>query len=218
MTRSNTAAEITLTGRAEQHMGTVLGVAPLRVSTEVAELEARVAASCLLAPEVGDAVLLSVPTRGPSYVLAVLERRSDAPARLRVEGGDVQIDAPDGRLSMSSPHGVDAISGADMRFVSRELDVTAEEARVSFSSLVSDTRTLLARVGVADAAFDALETTATRLTQRLVRSYRFIEDQEVVRAGSLDTRARESLVLRAKDALVNARRLVRLDGEQIHLG
>lgn len=217
MTRSNTA-EITLTGRAEQHMGTVLSVDPLRVTTELTELEARVAASCLLAPEVGDAVLLSVPTRGPSYVLAVLERRSEAPARLRVEGADVQIDAPDGRLSISSPHGVDAISGADLRFVSRELEITAGDARVSFSSLVTETRSLLARVGVADAAFDALETTATRLTQRLVRSYRFVEDQEVVRAGSLDTRARDSLVLRAKDALLNARRLVRLDGEQIHLG
>ncbi|MFK7986719.1 MAG: DUF3540 domain-containing protein [Sandaracinaceae bacterium] len=217
MTRSNTA-EITLTGRAEQHMGTVLSAEPLRVSTEVAEFEARVAASCLLAPEVGDAVLLSVPTRGPSYVLAVLERRSDAPARLVVEGGDVQIDAPDGRLSMSSPHGVDAVSGADLRFVSRELDVTAKDARLSFTSMVTDARSLLARIGVADTAFDTLETTATRLTQRLVRSYRFVEDQEVVRAGSLDTRARESLVLRAKDALLNARRLVRLDGEQIHLG
>ena len=151
-------------------------------------------------------------------MLAVLERRSDAPARVRLLGGDARLEVPDGRLSLSSPVGVDIVSGEQLRLVSRELDVVADEGRLTVANLVARTKTLLARSGAVDAAFDVLETAAERVTSRVKRSYRFVEDADVTRAGSIDTRAKESFVMRAKDALVNAKRLVRLDGEQIHLG
>ena len=217
MTRAQAATEINLTGSVRQEIGQILTRSPLRARAEGAEFDARVAASCLLAPEEGDAVLLALPSRGPAYVLAVLERRSEGPAHVRVEGADMHIEAPDGRLRLSSPQALDLVT-AELRLVSKELDVVAGEGRLRVTHLLSETRTLLARGGVMDAAFQALETAAERATARFTRSYRFVEDTDVTRAGSIDARARESLLLRAKDALMSARRLVRLDGEQIHLG
>ena len=57
-----------------------------------------------------------------------------------------------------------------------------------------------------------------RLTQRLGRSYRFVEDTDSTHAHDVEVRAAQSFVTRAKDAVHHARRLFKSDGEQVHIG
>ncbi len=50
------------------------------------------------------------------------------------------------------------------------------------------------------------------------RAYRFVEEMEHVRAGSIDYAARENVRFHGRNALVTAQQLVKMDGEQIHMG
>jgi len=56
------------------------------------------------------------------------------------------------------------------------------------------------------------------LSQRVKRSYRTVSERDQLRAEQIDYAARENLSLHGKNAVVTARELVKLDGEQIHLG
>ena len=57
-----------------------------------------------------------------------------------------------------------------------------------------------------------------RVVQRMKRSLRVVEEGEHVRAGTIDYRAEDMVNVRGKTTLVTAETLVKLDGEQVHLG
>src|SRR6185312_5404200 len=98
----------------------------LRVRTALAEVTARRAASCLLAPAVGDRVLLAVEERGDAFVLAVLEQRDPASATLSVDG-DLTLRSVRGKVSVAARDGVDIVTGAAARIMARVVDVEAQE-------------------------------------------------------------------------------------------
>ena len=86
-----------------QEVATVIGVTgpTVRLRGSFGEAEARRAASCLLAPNLGDEVLAVFHERG-AHVLAILERDAETPATLTNEG-DLHISAG-GRVVL---HGAD---------------------------------------------------------------------------------------------------------------
>jgi hypothetical protein len=73
---------------------------------------------------------------------------------------------------------------------------------------------------VAKVAFvgQELESVFTRLTQRAKRVFRFVEELDQTRAGTVDLRADKLVAVRGENAIISARVLAKLDGEQIHLG
>jgi len=57
-----------------------------------------------------------------------------------------------------------------------------------------------------------------RLSQRVRRSYRKVEELEQVHAQQLDYVATKNVSVRGHNTLLTAEELVKLDGEQVHLG
>jgi hypothetical protein len=57
-----------------------------------------------------------------------------------------------------------------------------------------------------------------RLTQRAKRVFRFVEEIDQTRAGTVDLRAQGLVGIRGENAVIAARVLAKVDGEQIHLG
>ena len=57
-----------------------------------------------------------------------------------------------------------------------------------------------------------------RVTHKLKRSYRIVEEVDCVRSREMDYRATNNVSIRGKNALVTAEELVKLDGSQIHVG
>jgi len=95
--------------------------------------------------------------------------------------------------------------------------------RSKTASLLLDGVTFLgkavrAELGRAIVSAETLDQRIGRLSQRLKRAYRFIEEGEHVRAESLDYAAEKSVNLRGENTIVTARELVKVDGGQIHLG
>jgi hypothetical protein len=189
----------------------------IEVEAPAASYEARRAQSCLLAPEVGDEVLVAVVAGRPSYVLAVLERDPSMQARLELDG-DVAIRVPRGRLSITSAEGLDVISGKEANVVSSELNVRATKAHVVLEHLALLGGAVLAEVQSARWVAATVDTVAERLVQRVKRAYRFVEEADHLRAERIDYAANKDLTLRGENTVIMADELVKVDGAQIHVG
>jgi Protein of unknown function (DUF3540) len=202
---------------AYQQAGRVVGAGEgvFVVVSGQAEVEARRAVSCLVEPRVGDEVLLAVlPER--AYLLAVLERQG-SDVSLGVDG-DLQVKVPKGRFVVAAAEGVSFVSGKELGVVAGEVKVHAGRGSVlveSLSYLGTVVQAEIEKVKVRATAFDS---TVERLTQRLKRGYRFVEELEQLRAERVDYVAKKNMSLRGENMLVTAEDLVKVDGAQIHLG
>ncbi len=182
-----------------QVSGHVVAVAGSGIVTEVDGLHvrARRAASCLLQPRPGDEVWVARLDDGRAYVLSILERSDTSSAELSIEG-DVSFQAPSGRLRMVASEGLEMISPKAVSVTTSRFELVAGGARMLVAG--------------------ALETVAECVVQQAKRAYRTIDDIEQVRVGQLDISAKDTLRMHAKNALVTAMSLVKVDGKQIHMG
>jgi hypothetical protein len=201
-----------------QEIGTLLQDehGELVAATASGQYRARRAVSCLVAPQRGDLVLLATTTAGSCYVLAVLERDGDEVA-LSVDG-DLAIDVKKGRFSVTAGDGVDVVSGKDVSVVSGSVDVNAVEGKVVLQRLSYLGRYLLTEVEKVKSFAGTFDMVLERFSQKVKRSYRTVEEIEQVRAERIDYVAKQNMNLRGKNTLMTAEQLVKVDGEQIHLG
>ncbi len=189
-----------------------------RIGTAAGELRVRRALSCLVWPEVGDRVLTSVGLTDEPFLIAVLERLSGSPLRLVMPGETkVEVGAGagmslrvDGHLTLESRTGVNldgpevVLRGGSLTLAARRLSVIAREA--------------VASLRVTRLIGDLIEATAESLHLRLDRSRRTVRDLDQVHVGSLELRAEQMAHLQSETLIATAQRLVKIDGEQIHLG
>lgn len=172
------------------------------VRTEGGDYRARQAASCLLVPELSDRVLVCVGPRD-CFILAILERRAAARARLEF-AGDLEICVRQGSFRVNAQHGLSLAASQEVSVAAKGVRICAGEANV-----------VLRRIRI---FADSCESIVTRLLQRLRISQRVVEELDQVRAGQIDIVAEQELRLRSQNTLVQAAALVKVDGGQIHLG
>jgi hypothetical protein len=178
--------------------------------------QARQARSCLVAPEIGDLVLCAVSPEG-AYVLAVLEGREGAPTTIAADG-DLHLQSHNGRVAVSSPEGVDLVSGGAVAMTSAEVHVRARTGSIAVQELGVLGRLVQAEVEKVALVAREVDSVLTRLTQRAKRVFRFVEEIDQTRAGTVDLRARDLVGIRGENAVIAARVFAKVDGEQIHLG
>lgn len=187
----------------------------LRIRTSESAFEARRAKSCLVEPELGDRVLCAIDGRS-AYVLAVLDG-ADGSTRIATDG-DLELVAKGGRATLCAADGVDLASPRAISVTAGELRMRAAAATVAFDELGYLGKLVRAEIAKVTTFAQELELVATRVAQRAKRCFRFVEDLDQTRAGTLDMRAEGTASVRAENALVSARVLAKVDAEQIHLG
>jgi hypothetical protein len=214
---SNAAAKLD-PDRLDPLAGTVTRIdgALVAVRASGSVYEARRAKSCLVAPEVGDRVMIAASATGPAWVLAVLEgdpasatTSLEVPGTLRIEAESVAIRASEG-ASVTTPGRIGLLGG--------ELDVKALRSRIGLSELTATVTKAVIDAGHLRTVAETVEAVAERLVQRSTRFYRFVEELERVRAGRMDVDAGKSLRMHAENSIVTAETLVKLDGNHIHMG
>lgn len=177
----------------------------------------RRAASCPLAPAVGDRVWVVGEAAGSLYALAVLERaRPSEPATLAF-AGDVAITAG-GRLTLHAADGLDLATPAAATVSADELHVQARKGTAALEELSIFARRVLASLARLTHVGQVLELFVDRVTQRSQHSMRAIEGIDHTSAQTIDYRAERTAHVRAEHAIVDGKELVKLDGGQIHLG
>ena len=200
-----------------QEIGVVVRASDLvEVDTTTGRVHARRATSCLVAPVEGDRVLLAIEERGDAFVLAVLERPEGTRTTLALEG-DVTLRASK-RLSLSAEETVDVVAGKSVRLAGGAIELTALATRVSTHALTVVSEAAAAALGRVKLVAKSIDSMMDRLTQRAKRAFRFVEGTEQVRARHIDYAASEIANLRGETTVVTARDLVKVNGEQIHVG
>jgi hypothetical protein len=173
--------------------------------------------SCLIEPEIGDRVLFAGSQAGGLFVLAVLTRESDAPPKLAVEG-DLHVGLKGGRFVVAAKDGIDLITPEEAAITAGSLRVHANEGHLFLDTLshlgsqvVSEVKKVKLISGIFDSVID-------RVSARVKRSYRTVEEIDQLRAEQIDYKAEQNVRIRGKNALVTAEKLVKMDADQIHLG
>jgi hypothetical protein len=196
-----------------QQFGEVLDVdgSAVTVRTALADVAARRAASCLLDPAPGDRVLLATEDGGDAFVLAVLEQESPDASTISVEG-DLTLRSIRGRVTVAAQESVDIVSAAAARIVAKAVEVDAIE---SLSLLGGAVKAELGKVKLYAATVDSF---FERVRQHMKHSQRTVEELDQVSARHIDYAAQETAHLRGENALVTAHHLVKVNGEQVHVG
>jgi hypothetical protein len=189
----------------------------LSVHTDEGELYAERAASCLVAPAVGDEVAMLVTGDGRAFVTAVLVRAESGAVEIAVNG-DLRISADGGSCRIAASENVEVSSGGSVSLTSKLLNLRAVEGSVVLSSLTLLASDVLAHSEAARIAAKAIDWVSERVSSNVKRSYRKVEDLDQVRAGRIDYRTEKEMCLRSESFLVGARVLAKVDAEQIHLG
>jgi hypothetical protein len=177
------------------------------VLAEDALWPARRAASCLLQPEAGDAVLLlAAPERGLT-ILSVLERASRSPILLTHEDGIV-LRAPtlaliaDDALRVAAPKAAMDIAEWTMRSAAATLVAKT-------GSVVADTLRTIA--GKIEQTADSLLTQATHRTT-------IVSSVDTFDAHAANSKVATTLVVQTGSTVLTAEQDIRMDAERIAMG
>jgi hypothetical protein len=214
---SNVAKKLAAPEEASQLTGTLLRLEgeTMVVRTEVGDVRARRAVSCLVSPELHDFVL--VATQGKSaWVLAVLERESTK-ATL-VADGDLEVRVPNGKFSVASQDGIDLVSQKSVNLLAEQIGIHANTAKIVANDIVALGSKVLAELTETRIRGSILDKVFERVSEKVQRSFRRVEEIDQLKAKQVDYHAEHTMSLRSENFVANAKELVKVDGEQIHFG
>jgi hypothetical protein len=171
------------------------------VRTDTGSYRAKRAVSCLVAPQPGDRVTLAL-TRAGAYVMGVLERGSASETGITITvDGDLEL-ALGGRFGVTAS----------------ELALHAPEARVAIGRTTLVGQLLVSQIERVKQVASSVDQIAERFSQTVERCYRFVAKHDQLRAETIDYKAEKTLGLHAQNAMLTAQKLIKVDGDQIHLG
>ena len=178
---------------------------------------AKRAVSCLVEPNEDDVVLLATAQSGACYILAVLERDNDTKTRIVAEG-DLEFSLRRGRFSVAASEGIGLVSKRDVSVVSAEVKVNAVDANVALQRATVVGRYLQSeflRITSFATSFDGI---FDRFSQRVKNAYRRVDGLDQLKAEHVDYSAKRVMSLHGENTVMTAKQLVKLDGDQIHVG
>ncbi len=193
------AQAVTLPMQASGSVTHVFADGSLTVESEGRGWHCQRAVSCVIAPQVGDRVLIT-HVDNQIWLLAVLERANPQAAELSVPG-DLHIRSS-GELSLSSA----------------ALRVTADEGDCHISAMNYSGDKLSAWVSLSRIVGKRAESvwqTVSQISHNLLRTTR---NTEQVRAGQLDIKAEDYARLHAHNTVITSKAITKVDSEQIHMG
>lgn len=171
------------------------------------EWRCRRAASCLLAPSVGDQVLISGPDPQRVYLIAVTEQADAALSRLRAPGA-LLIEAADVSLR----------AGRGLRMEAGRLELKGGEADCAIDEMRYRGKDARLTVGQVRLAGRLYELVVDKLVQLTRNALRLTDEMDQTRAGIVDVEARQSARVHGKYSVVTGEELVKVDARQIHMG
>jgi hypothetical protein len=189
----------------------------LIVQTAGERVRARKAAGCLLAPEIGDQVLISVDRFGRSYVLAVLERSDGIENRLCLSG-PTRLEVARGDLTLTADQGLGLISPARIALASAELSVHAAHAEIGVEETNMTGGSLNATIARIRTVAGSMDSFVKQMVQRMSSCFRYVREHDETQAASARQLVEGTLTVQTGNSVHLAEGHVKIDAEQIHLG
>ena len=169
---------------------TVTKVSPLQVKNGVS---ATLAASCLINPQIGDTVACTRNASGDVFIFSILKRMN-----------------PDSGLlvSMNAPLTIEAPS---IEVVSSKISVVAED-------VASNIGTLKRLINHAEDIVDSFVASFDKIFIRANSSIRRVEDLDELSAGHIKIDSPALVEISGEVTTIAGEELIKLQGQQIHMG
>ena len=187
-----------------------------RVDVDGSERLCRQAVSCLVLPSIDDEVLIA-QTGSDSWILAILERTQGRSVDLDV-GRDMSVGSLGSSLALSSDkdlslhcEGALNVSSQTTRLESGRVDVVSPQFGFFGNALEATFQKVSFFAQGLDCCLGNVRT-------RMRSCFREVEGVDQVRSKEIDYRADRNLTLRSENFFGKAKRLLRMDGKQIHMG
>lgn len=176
------------------------------------------AISCLVEPLPGDRVLASSPVNSePWFILSVIDRPVAGETVLSADG-DLAIRLPSGKLDLAARDGAKVTTGGAVDITASSFVVSALETLMTSDRMALSARaTEITSAGLTIAA-EAIDTVADRVTEKIKRAYRKIEELDQLRAQCADYVIKESLRIHSKHTVVSAEEAAKIDAKNVYLG
>lgn len=181
---------------------------------------AKRAKSCLVAPNSNDEVLIAFGRGNQCFILAVLEGADLAanPETKLLVDGDLQIHLGTGKLDIKAARGASITSGTELNLGAQKLSVRALQGTIFVDKLEHLGSRFKAEVEAMRVVGTVCDSFFERVSQRVHRSYRTVEDLDQLKANKVDYAAETTLALRARHAVVQAEEICKVDAGQVQLG
>jgi|TARA_B110000971_G_scaffold201830_1_gene221015 hypothetical protein len=179
-------------------------------------VNAQTAFSCLVAPMVGDTVLVS-QSDGDYHVLAVLERAAKQDMALNFPAS-VKMTALDGQIDMIAGRDVNVLSTAKTNLLSAEINMTSGEMNVNSGKLTAHTTDVESHSQTMKLYTQMFSSVARQVTQKTDILVRWVEQVETLNIGNLIQNVRKNYTSHSDQAVITASKDMRIDGERIHMG
>lgn len=207
-TQAPTITQAIVTGQAEKWFF---------LQGSIGEFRARCALSCLVMPEIGDTVLVSI-SEDPlsSYILAILLRPSTQHCTVKLPGETTLLTSSGNLVMQGETIAVQGKESLQLEAPRFELEALVAEVRVKL--LHSWFEQLQNHIVNLKTIAQNMTTIVERKLTRARESFRWIEQTDETRAGRVHMLIKNRLQVQAKHASINAEGLVKIDGQKIDLG
>lgn len=197
---------------------TVKGVSThsLMIELNIGVINARIAFSCLVAPMVGDSVLVN-RSGNDYFVLSVLERHAEQDMALNFPSS-VKMTALKGQIDIISGRDVNLLSTAKTNLLSSEINMTSGEMNINASKLSANATDIESHSQTAKLYTHMLSTVAKQMSQKTEVLIRWVEKVETLNIGNLIQNIRQNYTSHANQAVITASKDMRIDAERIHMG
>ena len=178
---------------------------------------AKRAFSCMIQPELHDQVLLEGDRDSGMYITAILQRSSDTVPTIDLPSG-LNIEAQGSRLRLTSEEGIELSTHQTMRMDAQRLVLRSDEGDVLIKRLSLLGKQLIGQMDKVNVLGKIISVLSDRILQKSKTSHRVVEELDSTRSRHIDYQASHNLQLHGENTLMTADKLVKMDGDQIHLG
>ncbi len=179
------------------------------VRTGAETVTAKQADGCLLQPQPGDTVLLSLSPHGNHYILTVIERARKEHNDI-VLSGDVTLTAMGGSINLEAEH--------CLNLESPGIRVDAQEGALNIESCSFLGKLFNGHVESINLLGKNCNSLFKRMTQRLEVLFRHVSAHEEMQAASSRRVVDGHCVIQAENTTVLSEKVSKIDGKQVQLG
>lgn len=177
----------------------------------------RIAASCLIQPEVGDTVLVYSPENAKDgFILSVLIQANPNQAFVQLPGG-VGFDVSEGNLNLKAKE-LSLHSTESMHFQTPSLHISASRAQTNIKQASGLFQSIDIQALRISTTAKVMTTVAKRLIEKVVDSFRWVDQTDQTHAGRVRTKVEGHFHVQSRHTTMRSDGHVRIDGEKIDLG
>jgi hypothetical protein len=174
------------------------------------------AASCLLAPQIGDFVL-AANVGEKSFLVAVLEKQNAATSSISLDG-DVNMTVPNGKLNITAKDGMTLGTPEELSLIAGRLGLSGDALLAAFQKIEVFGDAVEAGLTTVKLFSKRLESKVESAVQQFVRRHAKVEGLDSVKAGSIRQTAESIFSIRSAFSFLKADKNVKIDGKQIFMG